>query len=445
MGYVIEEKKEFFTLRTAWKKGAYLSVITNNDRVHPKLARPIAIYVHPLNKKAGYIISVEHNEGRQIDLALIQDLVFSIETVYVLDKIKFLYYFKHKNVIDVNILKSYLKHEDFIKEGEDKLKNWYYAQDADFIDVNLTVPLTKHYEIENAKFQKFKKDFKNTHFYESKGFKFLNDDCTKVFHLLSKNPLGIDKKSFVKFYKVQKEEYNFEERKVYSYYNLHSVTGRPSNSFNNINFLAIPKNNEVRTFFKPLNDKFLELDFDGYHIRLVADAIGFPLTEESAHIQLAKLYNPGEEITDELYSKAKQTNFEALYGKVPKEYEHLEFYQKLTQFIADLWSKFNSEGSIEVPKSHRVFEKDNKNALYPSKLFNYYVQSLETGRNVEILKKVLFLLHNKESFLALYTYDSIIIDFSLKDGKQTVEEIKNYMEEKGKYPIRVKESSDFYF
>ena len=46
-----------------------------------------------------------------------------------------------------------------------------------------------------------------------------------------------------------------------------------------------------------INDYFVEFDFDGYHLRLLCEQINYPLTEESAHKQLAKLYFGKEEIT----------------------------------------------------------------------------------------------------------------------------------------------------
>ena len=68
-----------------------------------------------------------------------------------------MYFFKHKNVIDVNIVKSYHFHEEVIKEGSNKLKSWYEGTNKQLLDINLAVPLVKHYEVHNDNFKKFKK------------------------------------------------------------------------------------------------------------------------------------------------------------------------------------------------------------------------------------------------------------------------------------------------
>ena len=73
---------------------------------------------------------------------------------------------------------------------------------------------------------------------------------------------------------------------------------------------------------------------------------------------------------------------------------------------------------------------------------NYVMQSLETSRNIVVLKKLLKYLQTKKKTISLYTYDSIIMDFDKEDGKDTLENIKSIMEEGGKYPVSFKYSKD---
>jgi predicted O-methyltransferase YrrM len=73
---------------------------------------------------------------------------------------------------------------------------------------------------------------------------------------------------------------------------------------------------------------------------------------------------------------------------------------------------------------------------------NYMMQSLETSRNILILKDVLMFLHNKKSKLALYTYDAIVFDFDKSDGKETLEQLETIMNQGGKYPIKFKYSNN---
>jgi len=73
---------------------------------------------------------------------------------------------------------------------------------------------------------------------------------------------------------------------------------------------------------------------------------------------------------------------------------------------------------------------------------NYMMQSLETSRNILILKEVLKYLQNKKTKIVLYTYDSLVVDLSLEDGREVADNIVNIMEEGRKYPVRVKYSKD---
>lgn len=65
------------------------------------------------------------------------------------------------------------------------------------------------------------------------------------------------------------------------------------------------------------------------------------------------------------------------------------------------------------------------------------MQSLETSRNILILKELIKYLAGKKTRIALYVYDAIIFDFSKEDGKETLEEIERIMESEGRYPTKV--------
>ena len=80
--------------------------------------------------------------------------------------------------------------------------------------------------------------------------------------------------------------------------------------------------------------------------------------------------------------------------------------------------------------------------MNPQKLMNYIMQSLETSRNILILKDVLGYLRDKKTKLVLYTYDALLFDFHKEDGKETLEELQEILESGGKYPIKFKYSKD---
>ena len=183
------------------------------------------------------------------------------------------------------------------------------------------------------------------------------------------------------------------------------------------------------------------MDFDGYHLRLLCEQIGYTLSSESAHTQLAKQYFNKEEITEEEYDTAKQINFHAIYGKIPEKWAHLEVFTKIKAFIDKLWKEFEKNGRVMAPISKKSFSKELM-GMNPQKLMNYIMQSLETSRNILILKEVLRYLQNKKTNIVLYTYDALLFDFDKEDGKETLEQIKEILEEDGKYPVKFKYSKD---
>jgi predicted O-methyltransferase YrrM len=79
------------------------------------------------------------------------------------------------------------------------------------------------------------------------------------------------------------------------------------------------------------------------------------------------------------------------------------------------------------------------------KLMNYMMQSMETSRNILVLKDLLQYLQGKQTKIAAYVYDAIVFDFSKEDGKETLEEIQKIMESGGRYPIKVKHGKSLNF
>ena len=211
----------------------------------------------------------------------------------------------------------------------------------------------------------------------------------------------------------------------YTQYNMLTTTSRPSNTFGGVNYAALPKDGDVRKRFISRFDggKLYQLDFDGYHIRLIGKLIGVDIPLDiKAHKWLADQY--GADLKD-----AKAITFRQLYGGVQDEYKHIPFFSKTAQYIETLWSEFTRNGEVHTPllKRKLTFDKDlNKN-----KVFNYILQSVETERNILILEKLSKLISSHKSLPILYTYDSILFDVHPEDGNELILEIKKVMESDG--------------
>jgi hypothetical protein len=209
---------------------------------------------------------------------------------------------------------------------------------------------------------------------------------------------------------------------------LATTTRRPSNSFNNVNFAALNKDNGARKSF--VSDYgFIEFDISAYHPNIVSRLIGYDFNNKDIHQEFANIYQTS-------YREAKEITFKQLYGGVFKEYEHLEFFQKVKQFIDNNWKEFNNSGQVIVPISGYCFEKDKLENMNPQKLLNYFIQNVESALNTKILMDIHKLLRGRETKIVLYTYDSFL--FQIGKGEEEIEhEINNIFK---KYKLLTKTS-----
>lgn len=247
-----------------------------------------------------------------------------------------------------------------------------------------------------------------------------------------------------KFSQLYPKGYNWIEKSglytqagmEYTQYNMLTTTSRPSNTFGGVNYAALPKDGMVRSRFisRFEGGKLYQLDFDGYHPRLIGKLIGVDIPLDiKAHKWLADQY--GANIKD-----AKAITFRQLYGGVQDEYKHIPFFSKTAEYIEALWRQFLINKVVYTPifKRKIVFSEDlNKN-----KLFNYILQSVETERNILILEKLFQLKLSQNSLPILYTYDSILFDVHEDDGIDYIKKIKMVMESDG-FPTEVEVGDNY--
>ena len=438
MFYIVEQDSKLKSLQRLSKLGLYVDVIPSNDLYHPKLSSTIAVYIRPINSKHGFIIPINHDEGLNIPKDRIYQILLSANKLYTLNKKELLYHFNLQEAIDLSLLYSMVKYDRLEYSRENNNLNHFYNKFRDFPNINQLIPISKLYESCEKVYDQVKQVIE----YEiPSGFDFYNKTATNVFFLLEQTGIGIHYEAFKKMFTPRDPLFNTVDNTVLTSYNLYNATSRPTNAFNSVNFAAIPKSSEHRRSFRPTGDYFVELDFDGYHLRLLSEQIDYSLSSDSAHEQLAKQYFNKQEITDEEYNQAKQINFHAIYGKIPEKYAFLDVFEKIQGFIEDLWTEYETNGRVLAPISNKPFTKALKD-MNPQKLMNYIMQSLETSRNILILKDVLKYLKDKKTKLVLYTYDALLFDFYKEDGKETLEKLQEILESDGKYPIKFKYSKD---
>lgn len=438
MFYIVEKEDKLNSLENLVRLGCYVEVITSNDNYHSRLSSVVAVYIRLLKSDHGYIIPVNHDEGLNVDKQRIYQMLLKASKLYTVDKKALLYHFNLQDAIDLSLVYAMTKYERLEYTQQNSTLNYFYSRFRDFNNINQLIPISKLYESSEKIYESVKKVIE---FKIPEGFDFYNKTATNVFFLLEQSGLGVYYEAFNEMFKPRNPIYNTVDNRVLTSYNLYNATSRPTNAFNSVNFAAIPKSEQHRKCFRPTNDYFVEFDFDGYHLRLLCDQLNYKLTDESAHKQLAKLYFEKDEITEEEYAEAKQINFHAIYGKIPEKWAFLEIFTKIDDYIKKLWKQYEDDGKVLAPISGKPFTRQLKD-MNPQKLMNYVMQSLETSRNVNVLKEVLRFLQDKKSKAVLYTYDSILFDFNKDDGKDFLHDLEKILSENGKYPVKFKFSSN---
>lgn len=389
-----------------------MKIVDTNERLHKRIsALSSKVLVFPI------LTSLEkHPHQTRISAILVSDgdtdlfvNYNNIDASCVWDTIDFS---RFEEVMIVG-MKEFLHHYDFLPNMYDfEMSLFHEARDFDVEEkpiytifrrrkapkANDLIPIWKHYE----QFQEWKK-------------KWVDVKPSKFAQLYPKTYNWVELGGL----------YTDSHITEYTQYNMLTTTSRPSNAFGGINYAALPKDGDTRKRFisRFEGGKLYQLDFDGYHIRLIAKLIGVDIPLDiKAHKWLADQY--GADIKD-----AKAITFRQLYGGVQDEYKHIPFFNKTSEYIESLWSEFLIKKEVYTPilKRKLIYDSDlNKN-----KLFNYILQAVETERNILILEKLSQLGLSQKSLPILYTYDSILFDVHPEDGLGYILEIKKVMESDG--------------
>lgn len=431
MYFIIETEEQLSQLSKPEK--CFIELMSLSEYTHPTLTSPCVLYYNDFQK--GYIIPIHHSEGFSIKLQSIENFLKEIPKVYLLDKKWHSYYLDLPHSIDLNFT---------ILDIDGKIQDFqcYTPVHLDFYEkfkysawVNNLIPISKHYERCECMFEMVK-DYvgkeQNTEW---------QDKYTEVYKWVEEQGILVDEKVFDKYFETPWKGRSMGNSKVYSSYNLYNITSRPTNAFNSINFLAFNKENGSRAAFTPENDAFVEFDFDGYHLRLVANLMSLEVPQDqSIHEYLGKQYFGKDELTPEEYQESKKITFRQMYNGVEDEYKHIPLFENIAEFVEAMWEEYKRVKYTTLPNGRKIVQ-ENAN---PQKLFNYYIQCLETVNNVKKLDKLKEYLKGKQSKVLLVVYDSILIDYAASDGKGTLSDIKNILEEDG-YRVKAKKGSNYDF
>jgi hypothetical protein len=426
MFYIIERQEQLAQLKPFGD--CFVRFISQNDNFHPTLSPLSLIYIRSLSDHKGYILCLSHNESFSLDMNVTLDwLNNNTGKLWVMDKKQAMYWFPYPSKLyDL----EFIEHPNLNEALNIPAITYYYSKYANLPIVNKLIPISKHYEESENTFdvvlpiiQKYRAD--------NAVFAFNNDILTRVFHEIESQGIKVDKQCYIDCYgdDLKYPEFNLSKGKIYSQYNLYTTTGRPSNTYNSINFAALDKNNGERACYRPQNDKFVEFDIQGYHPRILGEMIGFEFGDKNTYETLSELLG----VTTQ---EAKELTFKQLYGGVWKEYRDQPFFRDIVTLTDGIWDEYQYSGQYAT--RNRVFTVDKE--MTQSKLLNYIIQSYETSNNVAMLDNILYYLKDKQTKLVLYTYDAFLFDYAKEDGKQLLIDIRNMIS----YPVSIKQGNTYH-
>lgn len=397
MHYIIETKEQLAQIPHLYNPGTYfIEIIPLSDFYHPILSKPCLIYVKSSKLKKGYIICINHSEAMGINIEDISPFFENrlFNESYTTNIKNFIY----AGLSTYNLRQIRGKNPN---EFNTKTHDAIYKAKYDHLAVNSIIPISKHYE-------------KWENFYNTTVEQSFPWSIVPINELIEveKNGLGINRDKFDKYFEPTHPQYNIIGNKIYTYYSTDTKTTRPSNSFNGINFASIPKG-KPREAFVPINDKFIEFDFDGYHVRLLAELIDDPLAFNmaSVHETLGRSYfkkDSLEELTEEEYNMSKQITFKQLYGGFSHDHP---FFHKVEKYLKD---------------NHLTHKE-----------LSYKIQQRETSRNMSLIREFQRVLKTKKSKLVLYTYDAFLFDIDDYEEDDLVPTIKDVLSNFAYSPLTI--------
>ena len=390
MFWLIETQEQIQRFQELNYKEVFTEIIPISNKVNPVINDICCIYVHPIKSDKGYIINICHDEAFKNNLTNILPIFKSFNKIYVRDKKEFLHYIQVSNVYDITLEKKYaIKYPN--------IYGIFYGKRID----NTIIPIVKHYECCANIYKDLKSEINKPI------NSFYNNQLTIVLWYIENNGLKIDKEKVAEhFHKIVDSDY------MYTQYNFRTITTRPSNAWDGINFSSLKKDNNERECFIARNDFLLEIDLSTYQPFLMS---------KLAHYELqGDIY---EQISNHMgcsRKEAKKVLLNTTYGS-SLELSDLEFFQKVNIFKTNLWNKYQVEKQIVCPISKHII-KEGINT--PGKLLSYYLQNIETSVNTILMKKMIKILCGRDTKLIMYTYDAFLFDVSKKDKDQIKEIIK---------------------
>ena len=421
---IVQHKKQLQDIINEHINSEMVIIPTLCDKnLHPKLNQLSLLYIKWLSTNDENIIVLNHSEKRKDN-----DLTFEFvegalnknkENKYIFDKKAFNHSMSLNTLNDTN-LNFYLESSNplYIDNLTTNTHDFFHINFSTLNNINRYIPIMKHLEYGRKLVNKmgdfFFYDEKNKNYNEN-----VIDNLTKI----EDNGLFISDNGY-----------------QYSQYNIYTSTGRPSNRFGGINFAALNKSDRTREkYVSRYGDEgcMIEMDYDAYHLRLIAEIVGYKFSDGSVHQYLADQY-------DVDYTKSKALSFKYLYGEIPYMIaKKIPFFSKVQKYIDKKWLEYKKNNFVVSDIYNRKIGT-SLSFTNKSKLFNYCIQLLETENNMKMLDDLLPTLEGKKTKLILYSYDSFLFDFHKDDGLDFLKNLRKVIDQNGLYPVKIGWGSNYH-
>ena len=398
-------------------------------------------FLHPLHKDNRlsllYVKELD-GEGRMLTFNHMDSLssdsfeFLKDEVILTPSKKHLLSVYPFKKVYDMNMLNWWLYNKpmnlDIKVDTIDILNNRFY----NLKQINTVIPIYKHLEYCNKVTVLIEKLWKNKDKINFDDYLLYNREAILAYYSIERKGVKVsDDVCDIFDNRVKK---HISDNRLYSDYFLNTTTGRPSNSFGSVNFAAL--NKKQTNAFISENDTFIEYDYDSYHLRIIADLVGYKFPEGSVHEYLAGWYGVD-------YDESKGITFKILYGGISDDIANkVPFFKKVRKFISLQWQLFNQQKYVQSYIYNRRIASKNLEGMNANKVFNYLIQAHETELNIKTIIELQRYLLDKKTDLVLYGYDSFLFDFSKQDGEHILYNVNKILERNG-HPVKLKQGYNY--
>lgn len=424
----IQEAKQLHSLLNE-QESVWVPVWKDHEK-HPLNNDLSFIYIRIGNDD--YLLSLSHSETLGVDNDVLLSLVKTNKTKWVFQSKRFLHSldgsYDHPTIYDIdsNYFLTTGQTINYDKYIDSLIGEWVRLGYRD--DLPCSIPIYRWLSV----LQNLTLDYLDyTHTIHS-DFSWYNSHIIPTLCHIERNGVRVDTELFFDRFGDKYKKHVTKSNTVYTEYNPYIATGRPSSRYAGINFGALNKSDGTRKCFIP-SDRYILMDYDAYHPRLVGKLIGYKLPKTSVHKWLADQYG-----TD--YELAKKTTFRLLYGGIDEEFMDIPFFAKTDAYINRIWDEAQRCGYLQTLK--RKIPLDWVENPNPQKVFNYLLQAIETERNFSILGSLLDYIKDKPITFTLYNYDSFLLDVHNSVSKSNIAGLQSILSEGG-FPVKFSSGMNF--